>query len=78
MPIFHRSFNRFPTDTEAELELVRERCRELGVEAALSDVWAQGGAGGGVSLGALGIVTGVDDVVCLRTNAQGVALNVEH
>ena len=40
------AINRFPTDTEAELELVRERCRELGVEAALSDVWAQGGAGG--------------------------------
>ena len=40
------AINRFPTDTEAELNLVRERCRELGVEVALSDVWAQGGAGG--------------------------------
>ena len=40
------AINRFPTDTEAELDLVRESCRELGVEAALSDVWAQGGAGG--------------------------------
>ena len=40
------AINRFPTDTEAELDLVRERCRELGSEAALSDVWAQGGAGG--------------------------------
>ena len=40
------AINRFPTDTEAELDLVRERCRELGVEAALSDVWALGGAGG--------------------------------
>ena len=40
------ALNRFPTDTEAELDLVRERCRELGVEIALSDVWAQGGAGG--------------------------------
>ena len=40
------AINRFPTDTEAELDLVRERCRELGAEAALSDVWAQGGAGG--------------------------------
>ena len=40
------AINRFPTDTEAELDLVRERCRELGVEAVLSDVWAQGGAGG--------------------------------
>ena len=40
------AINRFPTDTEDELNLVRERCRELGVEAVLSDVWAQGGAGG--------------------------------
>ena len=40
------AINRFPTDTEDELNLVRERCRELGAEAALSDVWAQGGAGG--------------------------------
>ena len=40
------AINRFPTDTEAELDLVRERCRELGADAALSDVWAQGGAGG--------------------------------
>ena len=40
------AINRFPTDTEAELDLVRGRCRELGVEVALSDVWAQGGAGG--------------------------------
>ena len=40
------AINRFPTDTDKELDLVRERCRELGVEVALSDVWAQGGAGG--------------------------------
>ena len=40
------AINRFPTDTEAELDLVRERCRGLGVNVALSDVWAQGGAGG--------------------------------
>ena len=40
------AINRFPTDTEAELELVRERCRGLGVNVALSDVWAQGGTGG--------------------------------
>ena len=38
--------NRFPTDTEAELRLVEERCRELGVNAALSEVWGKGGAGG--------------------------------
>ncbi|WP_138264233.1 formate--tetrahydrofolate ligase [[Clostridium] hylemonae] len=38
--------NKFPADTEAELDLVREKCRELGVNVALSDVWAEGGAGG--------------------------------
>lgn len=40
------AINKFPTDTEAELSLVREKCRELGVNVALSDVWAKGGAGG--------------------------------
>ena len=40
------AINKFPTDTEAELDLVREKCKELGVNVALSDVWANGGAGG--------------------------------
>ena len=40
------AINRFPTDTEAELRLVEDRCRALGVNAALSEVWAKGGAGG--------------------------------
>ena len=40
------AINRFPTDTEAELELVREKCEELGVRVALSEVWAKGGEGG--------------------------------
>ena len=40
------AINRFPTDTEAELALVERRCRELGVNAALSEVWARGGEGG--------------------------------
>jgi formate--tetrahydrofolate ligase len=40
------AINRFPTDTERELELVREACGRLGVKAVLSDVWARGGAGG--------------------------------
>ena len=40
------AINAFPTDTEAELKLVEEKCRELGVNAALSEVWAKGGAGG--------------------------------
>ncbi|MCL1791813.1 MAG: formate--tetrahydrofolate ligase [Peptococcaceae bacterium] len=40
------ALNRFPTDTQGEIELVRQRCRDLGVEAVLSDVFARGGAGG--------------------------------
>ena len=40
------AINRFPTDTEAELALVREKCKELGVNVALSEVWGKGGAGG--------------------------------
>ena len=38
--------NAFPTDTKEELTLVEEKCRELGVEVALSEVWAKGGDGG--------------------------------
>lgn len=38
--------NRFPHDTKAEIALVTAKCRELGANVALSDVWAQGGAGG--------------------------------
>lgn len=40
------AINRFPTDTEAELALVRAKCEELGVNVALSEVWGKGGAGG--------------------------------
>ena len=40
------AINRFPLDTEAELRLVEEKCREAGVNVALSEVWGQGGAGG--------------------------------
>lgn len=40
------AINRFPTDTEAEIRLVREKCEELGVNVALSEVWTKGGAGG--------------------------------
>lgn len=40
------AINAFPTDTEAELELVEKRCHELGVNVALSEVWAKGGEGG--------------------------------
>ena len=38
--------NRFPTDTDAEIELVIAKCRELGVNVVLSTVWAEGGKGG--------------------------------
>ena len=40
------AINEFPTDTEAEVELVRKKCQELGVNVALSQVWAKGGEGG--------------------------------
>ena len=40
------ALNRFPTDTEAELELVVRRCSELGVNTVISSVWADGGLGG--------------------------------
>ncbi len=39
------AINAFPNDTKAELEMVEEKCRELGVNVALSRVWAMGGAG---------------------------------
>ena len=38
--------NKFPTDTDAEVNLVIEKCKELGVNVVLSDVWAKGGEGG--------------------------------
>ena len=40
------AINAFPTDTASELALVEEKCRDLGVNVALSEVWAKGGAGG--------------------------------
>lgn len=40
------AINAFPTDTPAELKLVEDKCRELGVNVALSEVWAKGGKGG--------------------------------
>ena len=38
--------NRFPTDTDAEVELIIEECKKLGVNVVLSNVWAEGGQGG--------------------------------
>ncbi|PKM84670.1 MAG: formate--tetrahydrofolate ligase [Firmicutes bacterium HGW-Firmicutes-11] len=40
------AINRFPLDTEAELQCIEDRCRELGVNVMLSEVWSKGGAGG--------------------------------
>ncbi|WP_437131002.1 formate--tetrahydrofolate ligase [Peptostreptococcus russellii] len=40
------AINRFPLDTEAELKFIEEKCNELGVNVALSEVWAKGGEGG--------------------------------
>lgn len=40
------AINKFPTDTESELKLVEDKCRELGVNVALSEVWEKGGNGG--------------------------------
>ena len=40
------AINEFPTDTEAEVKMVEEKCKELGVNVVLSQVWAKGGEGG--------------------------------
>ena len=40
------AINRFPLDTEAELALIEAKCKQLGVNVALSEVWAKGGEGG--------------------------------
>lgn len=40
------AINKFPTDTDAELNLIKEKCKELGVNVALSEVWGKGSKGG--------------------------------
>jgi formate--tetrahydrofolate ligase len=40
------AINKFPTDTEAEVGFIIEKCKDLGVNVVLSDVWAKGGQGG--------------------------------
>ena len=40
------AINRFPTDTDAEIELIREKCKEEGVDTVLSEVFTKGGEGG--------------------------------
>jgi formate--tetrahydrofolate ligase len=48
--VYHRpcvvAVNRFPTDTDKEIEFIIEKCRSLGVNTVLSTVWAEGGKGG--------------------------------
>lgn len=40
------AINRFPTDSEGELKLIEDKCKELGINVALSEVWEKGGEGG--------------------------------
>jgi formate--tetrahydrofolate ligase len=40
------AINRFPDDTERELALIEDRCKQLGINVALSEVWGKGGEGG--------------------------------
>jgi formate--tetrahydrofolate ligase len=40
------AINKFPTDTKKELDFVMKRCKELGAEAEVSEIWAKGGSGG--------------------------------
>ncbi|EOD01133.1 formate--tetrahydrofolate ligase [Caldisalinibacter kiritimatiensis] len=40
------AINRFPTDTENELQLIADKCKQIGIDVVLSEVWAKGGDGG--------------------------------
>ena len=60
--------NRFPTDTDAEIALVIEKCRELGVNVRLSTVWAEGGKGG---------MELAEEVVCLCETENDFAFSYE-
>lgn len=40
------AINRFPTDTEAELKFIEDKCKEIGVNVKLTEVWGKGGEGG--------------------------------
>lgn len=62
------AINAFPTDTKAELDLVEAKCRELGVNVALSEVWAKGGEGG---------LALADEVVALCENGDEAGRSAE-
>ncbi len=78
------AINRFPTDTEAELEMVREKCKALGVNVALSEVWGKGGAGGEeLAMEVLKLVEGpndfklvYDDELSLEEKIEAVATKI--
>ena len=59
------AINRFPTDTEAEIALVKNECEKIGVKAVLSDVWQKGGEGGvDLAREVLRLVNGAHDKPC--------------
>ena len=62
------AINAFPTDTKAELDLVEAKCRELGENVALSEVWARGGEGG---------LALADEVVALCENGDEAGRSAE-
>ena len=70
------AINRFPTDTEAELKLVEDKCRELGVTVALSEVWAKGGEGDEAGRGADTFQFAYDSDLSLREKIEAIAVRV--
>ena len=87
------AINAFPTDTKAELDLVEAKCKELGVNVALSEVWAKGGEGGvalaenvialceGEGTGGLGADTfeySYDDSLSIVEKIEAIAKRIYH
>lgn len=80
------AINAFPTDTERELALVKEKCGELGVPTALSEVWAKGGAGGEALAEEVLRQTGepndfrqsYDLSLSIREKLEAIAVNIYH
>lgn len=87
------AINAFPTDTKAELDLVEAKCTELGVNVALSEVWAKGGEGGialaenvvalceGEGTGGLGADTfeySYDDDLSITEKIEAIAKRIYH
>lgn len=79
------AINRFPTDTEAELKLIEEKCKQYGANVALSEVWAKGGEGGeALAKEVIRLVEGgngsfkfiYDDDLSLREKVESIVRNV--